>query len=597
MKLPLLLLALSSLTTTAFGEIVPGELLVKLKPNTTVSGRKAFVQKLVTAAKEAALTDDLVHLKFSSNTLLESEKKRLMADPSVEFVQPNYRYRPTARPTDPSYYKQWSLNNNAQTISPASYTTNNPGTNGADLEAEEAWDILTDCSNTIVAVIDTGVNYTAEDLVNNMWDGTNCKSNTGSTLGGCVHGIDYVDGDKDPMDFNGHGTHVSGTIGAEANNGKGIAGLCWNAKIMAVRVLGLDGGTTADIAKGIQFARYNGAKVINMSLGGASEGYDAVLDQAMTDATNAGVFIVSAAGNDGKDVTTDNITPCALNGRGRLCVAAVDQKFEIADFSNFNSSLVQIAAPGTNILSSINGVEATVSTDDFSTGWTLGSSTWQSSPVGTCYIGAPIVIGYPSSMCQGDYYSGAYHASSFRDYQTLLKNYEFATFTYRLTALLDEYALFTIAQSATSSVNFDDANQIRQQFIDVWGRGTLTIPMIGCHNSDHCSVGVEFESTSSSSARGVALGSIEINGLTVTADAYDIYDGTSMATPHVTGSVALLRSLNPNFTLEQISDAVLSTGTTVSSLSGKVSSSKVLNTAETLRYISTPTGVSATQIQ
>ncbi len=113
----------------------------------------------------------------------------------------------------------------------------------------------------IVAVIDTGVNYNHEDLADNMWDG--------SASGYNYHGYDFVNSDYDPMDFNGHGTHVAGIIGAVGNNGKGVTGVCWNVKIMAVRVLNAVGeGTTANIVSGINFAVSRGAKVINMSLGG-----------------------------------------------------------------------------------------------------------------------------------------------------------------------------------------------------------------------------------------------------------------------------------------------------------------------------------------
>ena len=108
------------------------------------------------------------------------------------------------------------------------YTTANPGTPGADMTLELAWQFVHDCPSVVVAVVDTGVNYTHVDLAANMWDG-------GASFP--HHGYDFVGSTNDPMDYNGHGTHVAGTIGAAGNNAVGGTGVCWKVQLMAVRVL------------------------------------------------------------------------------------------------------------------------------------------------------------------------------------------------------------------------------------------------------------------------------------------------------------------------------------------------------------------------
>src|SRR5208283_3029626 len=138
-------------------------------------------------------------------------------DPNVEYVQPNYIYHTTVAPDDTQYGQLWAFRNTGQTVNATIqgegwiYPTNNPGTAGYDIDIEPAWDHITDCSSVVVAVIDTGINYTQEDLAINMWNGGAAYPN---------HGWNYVNGNNNPMDMNGHGTHVAGIIGAAGNNAR-----------------------------------------------------------------------------------------------------------------------------------------------------------------------------------------------------------------------------------------------------------------------------------------------------------------------------------------------------------------------------------------
>ncbi len=207
-----------------------------------------------------------LRLKLKPGQDVGAAIQSLTAQPWVVHVQPNYIYHATALPNDPHFSEYWGLQNTGQLVNGVT------GTTGADISAVRAWDETTNCSAMVVAVIDTGVDYNHPDLTANIW------ANAGEVLDGTdtdgngfiddVRGWDFVQGDNDPMDFNEHGTHVSGTIGAVGNNAVGGTGICWNVQIMPLRVLNsVDSGTTADIAAAVDYAAANGARVINMSLG------------------------------------------------------------------------------------------------------------------------------------------------------------------------------------------------------------------------------------------------------------------------------------------------------------------------------------------
>ncbi len=220
-----------------------------------------------------------------------------------------------------------------------------------------------DGSGIVVAVIDTGVDYNHEDLINSMWDapGDLCSID-GSDVACGNHGYDFAssdtsgDGDgrdNDPLDYNAHGTHVAGTIAA-TNNTVGVVGVAPGAQIMAVRALNAAGsGTTADIASGIDFAVNNGADVINMSIGSAY--FDSTLQTAVNNAWDSGVVVISAAGNEALQEIS---YPAGFEKS--ISVAAIQETSDLSNpdenmgtrrsyFSNYGT--VDIAAPGSSVLS------------------------------------------------------------------------------------------------------------------------------------------------------------------------------------------------------------------------------------------------------
>lgn len=340
-----------------------GELLVKFKSNIPVTYSTTKHQSLGSSlVKRFNIVPNLEYVKLPKGLSVQDAVVQYMADPNVEFAEPNYiRQVASVIPNDTYFRNQWALHNTG------SYAD---GTEDADIDAPEAWDISIGNPNLTIAVLDTGIDYTHSDLVGNIW------INPGETS--CIDGVDndgngYIDDclgwdfvgsdfltsvdDNDPMDEYGHGTHVAGTIGAVGNNGNGIAGVMWDAKLMPVKVLDAEGyGTDEEIIQGIQYAVTNGAKIINASLGGPDFSYS--LYNVIATANAHGVLFIAAAGNGGDDGIGDNndlvpFYPASYNLPNVISVAATDQDDRRASFSNFGLNSVHVAAPGVYILSTI----------------------------------------------------------------------------------------------------------------------------------------------------------------------------------------------------------------------------------------------------
>lgn len=254
----------------------------------------------------------------------------------IDHAEPDYLVFPCLSPNDPAFVqrKMWGLHN--------------PGTTAgsvpdADINALEAWQIRHSAPDIVVAVTDTGINYLHEDLRDNMW--THPVSGS--------HGIDAYDEDDDPMDFGGHGTHVAGTIGAGGNNGMGLTGVAWEVQLMALRFLGPHGGTTSDAIEVINYARENGAHVINASWGGG--GRSQSLFNAIKACGLAGIPVVAAAGNS--TFNNDSIPhyPSGFDLPNVIAVASTTSMDRLSPFSSFGRISVHLGAPGSGIWSTYAG--------------------------------------------------------------------------------------------------------------------------------------------------------------------------------------------------------------------------------------------------
>ena len=335
----------------------PNEVLVKFKPSRrdlkkpdAQKRAKEFGASKKIEFKKALADQNIGVYRFTSGSA-EDLAEKLKKDPNVEYAEPNYQLELYTISGNDTYKADlWGLDNTGQTVNTIS------GTADADMDVPEAWAVSTGTSTVIVADHDTGVKYDHEDLAANMWDGSSCKDENGSSIpGGCIHGYDYSgsgDNDPDPTvdPYPGeywHGSHVGGTIGAVGNNGKGIVGVARNVKIMALK----SDLYSDEIVKAIDFAIQNGAKVMNASWGGYS--YSQTIYDAINRFRSAGGLFIAAAGNSTVNHNSTPGYPCDYDLDNIICVAATDQDDAIAEFSDYGASYVDVGAPGTNILSSI----------------------------------------------------------------------------------------------------------------------------------------------------------------------------------------------------------------------------------------------------
>lgn len=249
-------------------------------------------------------------------------------------------------PSDPLFAEQWALNNSGQ----------NGGKAKADIDALEAWEKTQGSDKIVVAVLDTGVDYSHKDLISNIWiRPENLPQYTDDELGTFddTHGYDADTNAGDPMDDNGHGTHCAGIIGAEGNNDEGIAGVNWNVRIMPLKFLGKGGfGTTKDAIEAINYAIDRKKKGVNLRVINASWGstmYSKALEDVIRAAGDAGILFVAAAGNSGTDNDKRPHYPSNYNLPNVISVAATDRNDQLTSFSNFGIKTVHIAAPGREI--------------------------------------------------------------------------------------------------------------------------------------------------------------------------------------------------------------------------------------------------------
>ncbi len=288
--------------------------------------------------------------------------RRLAADPAVAAVQPNHLYRPCdTLPDDPRFPDLWGLRNTGQT----------GGTSGADIGAAAAWDLTTGASDVVVAVLDTGVRLSHQDLTANRWvnpgeipeDGLD---NDGNGYVDDVNGWDFADNENDPFDGDGHGTHMAGTIGARGNNAKGVTGVCWDVKILALRFIGSNGGDDLDAIRALDYATdlklNHGINLVAINCSWTNDAYSQALFDAMKDAQDAGILLVCAAGNSGRDTDLVPVYPAGYDLPGILSVAASDHDDRMADLSCFGPGSVDLFAPGVNIRSTYVPVDNVYST-------------------------------------------------------------------------------------------------------------------------------------------------------------------------------------------------------------------------------------------
>ena len=477
--------------------------------------------------------------ELSTEALIE----RFSRDPEVEAVSPNYRRRIFSTvPNDPKWGKLWGLQK---------------------IGAANAWDVTTGSADVVVGVIDTGVDYTHEDLRGNMWINVNEIPGNGidddrNGFIDDVYGYDFAADDNgnnasDPMDTNNHGTHVSGIIAAVGNNGVGVTGVNWNARIMALKAARPDGFIyDSDSTEAIEYAVMMKSKygvnvvALNASFGGKES--DAVLRDAIEAAAKENIIFVAAAGNGGDDDLGDDNDqtpqyPANYDVPNIISVTATDPEDNLASFANFGVGTVDLAAPGVSILSTVkrdSGKEASL---------TVQSTTLDANPLDFAGLTPKNgLTAYAFNCGKG------------------LSSSDFSTQVNKNIAIVERGQNYFSdkvrnAQNA-GAIGIIIFNNESGNFLGTLQAEGNWIPAVTLSQEDGRSL--------------VAMGTPQVT-LVNAPSSYEYFQGTSMAVPHVTGAIALMAALNPGENYLQRIGRIYAGVDQISALQGKVSTGGRLN--------------------
>ena len=343
--LVLALLGIASAPAQA-GPAASGRLLVGFKQDVSNDRQQAVLATLKgrLAKRFAGIKGGrLTVVKPRSGIALALLRKRLAAHPDVAYAERDYYQftHATKAPNDPLYPLQWPV-------------ADSPG--GHDIDAPTAWAQRTSCAK--VAIVDTGIDTDHPDLVKNLYkSGDKPNNNKDDDKNGYVddtYGLNVIKGKGSGEDNNGHGTHVAGIVAGRANDALGVSGICWSAKVMPVKFMNAKGkGSTSDAISAIQYAVKKGFKIVNGSFGSSSK--SSALHDVVDYAQDHKVLLVFAAGNNGQNIDKHPEYPAAYTDSNILAVAATTDEDQLASFSNFGSTGVDVAAPGDNVLSTYLG--------------------------------------------------------------------------------------------------------------------------------------------------------------------------------------------------------------------------------------------------
>jgi RHS repeat-associated protein len=327
-----------------------GEMLVRFRQGVSEQDKTRLVEgKGMKRAKRLRGRSRLEKLALKPGQDLDAVLTDLRSNPAIELAEPNYLVsRDEVVPDDPSFNDQWALRNTGAT----------GGQAGADIQAVAAWETTTGAPGTVIAVIDSGIDFTHPDLQNNQWtnaaETADGNDNDNNGLADDLHGWDWVANSGTVVDENGHGTMIAGVIAAEGNNGAGTTGVMWHAGLMSLRVLDNTGtGDVASAVEAIDYAVDHEARVINCSWGTDQE--SVALKEAIQRAGTYGVVVVSSAGNSGKDIENAPYYPSSFGLSNQISVASTDNFDRLATWSNYGATHVTVAAPGVDILTTKMG--------------------------------------------------------------------------------------------------------------------------------------------------------------------------------------------------------------------------------------------------
>ncbi len=477
--------------------------------------------------------------KMTTEELIEYLKKL----PFVEEVSPNYRRSLYGVvPNDTLFSNQWNMNNE----------------NDTDINAPEAWQLTTGSSDVVVAVVDSGVDYTHPELTPNIWrntaecDGTPGVDDDGNGYVDDCMGYDFGDNDSNPMDLMTvpHGTHVAGIIGAVGNNGEGVSGVNWNVKIVPVKISkGIGEIYDSAIIEALHYVATLKDKGVNIVAVNASWGgyfYNPILRDAIKELGEKGIIFVAAAGNEQVENDAMSVYPCGYDLNNIICVGAYGKDGNIASFSNYGKGTVDIAAPGVDIWSTVirelecsdevlffddmeNGSDNWIAIN----GWEItsenphsGNYSWSDSPGGN----------YPDEINEVLELNKVFDVSS---YDGVCVNF------WADVNLEEDYDYLYVEYSENNGSSWTPGFAFTG---DTEGYVSFIAPFPS--SSSDLRVRFHLESDCCENYDGAYVDDVRITGAQFGEPRYQSWNGTSMATPHVTGAVALVAAMYPDDTME-----------------------------------------------
>ncbi len=317
-----------------------GELLLKFKPQLSQQSVNTLFADVGLQMTKTIDELGVYVCAIGGNKSVDSAVAECRASSDVAYAEPNYIYRASIVPNDPRFSSLYGM---------------------TMIRAPEAWDVQTGSKSVIVGIIDTGVDTDHKDLRENIWhnpgESGNGRENNkidddGNGFVDDYRGWDFIHNDNNPFDDHNHGSHVAGTVGAVGNNSEGVVGVCWGVSLMALKFLDARGsGDSDDAIEAIIYASNMGAKVLSNSWGGSE--HSQALEDAIKFANEKGVLFVAAAGNDFSNNDKADSFPANYEVGNVISVAANTRKEKLAGFSNFGSKSVDLAAPGSDILSTV----------------------------------------------------------------------------------------------------------------------------------------------------------------------------------------------------------------------------------------------------